>query len=55
MLTLLQLNFTAMLRPSKREIDAIETLGNKGWNWDSILHYMKKVGSIAPAIILCEG
>lgn len=41
---LFQLNFTAMLRPSKLEMDAIETLGNEGWNWDSFLHYMKKVG-----------
>lgn len=39
-----QLNFLGMFRPSKVEMDALEELGNKGWNWDSILHYMKKVG-----------
>lgn len=36
------LNFMGMFRPSKEELDAIETLGNKGWNWDSFLHYLKK-------------
>ena len=32
-----------MFRPSKEELDALEVLGNKGWNWDSLLHYTKKV------------
>lgn len=32
-----------MFRPSKDDIDALEKLGNKGWNWESLLHYMKKV------------
>lgn len=33
-----------MFRPSKTEVDALEKdLGLKGWNWDSLLHYMKKV------------
>jgi hypothetical protein len=32
-----------MFRPSKMEVDALEDLGAKGWNWDSLLHYMKKV------------
>ncbi len=36
-----------MFRPSKEELDALEVLGNKGWNWDSLLHYMKKA-SIVP-------
>lgn len=36
------LNFFASVRPSKEEIDAIESLGNPGWNWENILHYMKK-------------
>ena len=36
-------NFLGVLRPSKDEIDAIERLGNPGWNWDSLLHYFKKV------------
>ncbi|KLO19184.1 alcohol oxidase [Schizopora paradoxa] len=36
------LNYFGMFRPSKDDIDALEKLGNKGWNWDSLLHYMKK-------------
>lgn len=33
-----------MFRPSKSEIDALESeCGMKGWNWESLLHYMKKV------------
>lgn len=32
-----------MFRPAKEELDALEGLGNKGWNWSSLLHYMKKV------------
>lgn len=38
-----QANFLGMFRPSKEELDALEVLGNKGWNWDTLLHYMKKV------------
>ncbi|PAV21553.1 alcohol oxidase [Pyrrhoderma noxium] len=36
------LNFMGMFRPSKEELDAIEILGSKGWNWDSFLKYLKK-------------
>jgi choline dehydrogenase-like flavoprotein len=32
-----------IFRPSKDELDAIEELGNPGWNWDSLLYYIKKV------------
>lgn len=32
-----------MFRPSKQDMDALEKLGNEGWNWESLLHYMKKV------------
>ncbi|OSD00955.1 GMC oxidoreductase [Trametes coccinea BRFM310] len=35
-------NFLGIFRPSKDEIDAIEQLGNPGWNWDSLLYYLKK-------------
>ncbi|EKM52284.1 uncharacterized protein PHACADRAFT_260581 [Phanerochaete carnosa HHB-10118-sp] len=35
-------NFLGIFRPSKDEIDAIEELGNPGWNWDSLLYYLKK-------------
>lgn len=24
-------------------MDALEELGNPGWNWESMLHYLKKV------------
>ncbi|KAK0455499.1 alcohol oxidase [Desarmillaria tabescens] len=30
------------LRPSKEEFDALEELGNNGWNWNSLLESMKK-------------
>ncbi|KAG7446564.1 alcohol oxidase [Guyanagaster necrorhizus] len=30
------------LRPSKEELNALEELGNKGWNWNSLLESMKK-------------
>lgn len=36
------LNFFGFVRPSKEELDAIEKLGNVGWNWDSLSAYMKK-------------
>ncbi|KAK0482235.1 alcohol oxidase [Armillaria novae-zelandiae] len=36
------LNFFGFVRPSKEELDAIEQLGNIGWNWDSLSAYMKK-------------
>lgn len=35
-----------MLRPSKAEMDALQELGNPGWDWESMLHYMKKVCSL---------
>lgn len=35
-----------MFRPSKEEMDALEELGNEGWNWESLLHYMKKVSCL---------
>ncbi|KAI8980779.1 GMC oxidoreductase [Trametes punicea] len=35
-------NFLGIFRPSKDEVDAIERLGNPGWNWDSLLYYLKK-------------
>ena len=40
-----------MFRPSKEEYDALEELGNPGWNWDEMLKYMKKVQfSILPQL-----
>ena len=40
---LCQNNFMAYVRPTKADLDAFERLGNPGWNWDSLLKYMKKV------------
>ncbi|KLO19194.1 GMC oxidoreductase [Schizopora paradoxa] len=44
-------NFLGMFRPSKAELDALEALGNKGWNWDSLLQYMKKSEAFIPVPI----
>ncbi|KAI0672994.1 GMC oxidoreductase [Trametes maxima] len=33
---------------SAREYDAIETLGNPGWNWEEFLRYMKKSETTLP-------
>ena len=41
------MNYLIMLRPSKSEMDALEELGNPGWNWETMLHYMKKVRYVA--------
>ncbi|CAL1706779.1 unnamed protein product [Somion occarium] len=35
-------NFLACSRPTKSEIDAIEELGNPGWNWESVGHTPKR-------------
>ncbi|KAL0572990.1 hypothetical protein V5O48_008981 [Marasmius crinis-equi] len=42
------INYMYMIRPNKDEFDRIEELGTKGWNWDSILHYMKKSEQLIP-------
>ncbi|KAI0070191.1 GMC oxidoreductase [Panus rudis PR-1116 ss-1] len=36
------MNCMAWLKPHKEEIDAIEALGNPGWNWDNFERYSKK-------------
>ncbi|TBU49102.1 alcohol oxidase [Dichomitus squalens] len=36
------INFTGLNRASAREYDAIQDLGNPGWNWQEMLKYMKK-------------
>ncbi|TFK61171.1 alcohol oxidase [Pluteus cervinus] len=48
------INFTGVNRASKEELDAIEQLGNKGWNWDSLLHYMKKSEKTVPPDVSAE-
>ncbi|TBU53003.1 GMC oxidoreductase [Dichomitus squalens] len=43
------INFTGMFRPSKAEVDALESvLEIEGWNWDTMLHYMKKSETLQP-------
>ncbi|KAH9987924.1 GMC oxidoreductase [Russula compacta] len=36
------INFYAFTQPPASDIDAIEKLGNPGWNWETYLHYSKK-------------
>ncbi|CAI4216065.1 unnamed protein product [Parascedosporium putredinis] len=36
------INGMAYIRGHKAQIDAWETLGNPGWNWDALLHYALK-------------
>ena len=36
------INYLAWVRASIKEYDAWETLGNPGWNWESLLPYFKK-------------
>lgn len=40
-----KLNRMVFDRGSKSDYDGWETLGNEGWNWDSLLPYFKKVNS----------
>ncbi|KAE9406056.1 GMC oxidoreductase [Gymnopus androsaceus JB14] len=42
------LNFLGLFRPSKQEMNALEALGNPGWNWESMLHYMQKSETLLP-------
>ncbi|KAF4596125.1 hypothetical protein EYR40_008190 [Pleurotus pulmonarius] len=42
------LNFLASVRPVREELDAFEKLGNEGWSWDTLLHYMKKSEHLIP-------
>ena len=37
------MNFYGIFRPSKEELDAIEELGNPGWNWKNYEKYAAKV------------
>ncbi|KAH9481035.1 Dehydrogenase [Psilocybe cubensis] len=36
------INFYAWTRPPAKDVDAIERLGNPGWNWDDFVKYSKK-------------
>ncbi|PBK78481.1 alcohol oxidase, partial [Armillaria solidipes] len=44
-----QINFLGIVRPSKEEYDAIEELGNKGWNWHSLLEVTKRSEHTVPS------
>ncbi|KAF8585239.1 GMC oxidoreductase [Ramaria rubella] len=41
-------NFLAFTRASSGEYDALEKLGNPGWNWSEFLKYMKKSETTMP-------
>lgn len=43
------LNLMTWDRASEGEYDAWEELGNPNWNWDSMIHYMKKVENFTGA------
>ncbi|EEB90346.1 hypothetical protein MPER_11457, partial [Moniliophthora perniciosa FA553] len=45
------INFMYTSRPSKEEFDRLEELGNKGWNWESLLHYLKKSETLTPSTL----
>ncbi|KAH9886305.1 GMC oxidoreductase [Cubamyces lactineus] len=36
------MNFLMWTRPQRQDIDAIEALGNSGWNWERFYEYSKK-------------
>lgn len=36
------------IRADAAEIDAWEALGNKGWNWDTLLPYYKQTERFTP-------
>ncbi|KAI0707691.1 GMC oxidoreductase [Earliella scabrosa] len=42
------LNFFGLTRASSHEYDAIEALGNPGWNWEEFLKYFKKSETTQP-------
>ncbi|KAI0278556.1 GMC oxidoreductase [Russula aff. rugulosa BPL654] len=42
------INFYLFARPPASDIDAIEKLGNPGWNWDAHLKYAKKSERFVP-------
>ncbi|KAF9460009.1 alcohol oxidase [Collybia nuda] len=43
------LNYMGMFRPCKKEYDVLEEMGNKGWNWESLLKCMKKSETTLPS------
>ncbi|KAH7313674.1 hypothetical protein B0I35DRAFT_452065 [Stachybotrys elegans] len=42
------INGQAWIAPAKRDIDAWETLGNPGWNWEGLAPYYKKSYTLIP-------
>ncbi|KDQ20011.1 hypothetical protein BOTBODRAFT_62375 [Botryobasidium botryosum FD-172 SS1] len=42
------INFSFYQRPPSHDFDAIERLGNPGWNWDQYLKYSKKAETFQP-------
>ncbi|KZT10003.1 GMC oxidoreductase [Laetiporus sulphureus 93-53] len=44
------LNLMLWTRPQREDIDAIERLGNPGWNWDRFHEYSKKSEKFVPVV-----
>ncbi|KAI1213531.1 putative GMC oxidoreductase [Annulohypoxylon truncatum] len=42
------INGMTYIRGDKAEFDALEALGNKGWNWDTLYSYFKRVERFSP-------
>ncbi|KAI0313444.1 GMC oxidoreductase [Amylostereum chailletii] len=42
------MNFYVFTQPPAHDIDAIEKLGNPGWNWKNYIHYCKKSETFFP-------
>ncbi|PAV20424.1 alcohol oxidase [Pyrrhoderma noxium] len=42
------INGMVWYRPTKKEIDTLELLGNKGWNWDALEPYMEAIENFTP-------
>ncbi|CCM05473.1 uncharacterized protein FIBRA_07694 [Fibroporia radiculosa] len=45
------MNFLLWTRPHREEIDAIEKLGNPGWDWECMNKYFKRVESFSPPLL----
>lgn len=42
------INLGMVVYPSRKDFDAWEQLGNPGWNWESLSHYLRKSETFTP-------
>lgn len=42
------INLGMVIYPSRKDFDAWEQLGNPGWNWESLSHYLRKSETFTP-------